>query len=241
VTLELIAAIDLLGGKCVRLTKGDYAHPIVYYKNPVDAAKAFEQAGLKRVHLVDLDGAKAGSIKNLKVLESIAKSTNLIIDFGGGLKKDRDAETVFNAGAAMLTIGSLAVLEPPLVESWIKVYGTNKILVGADVLYEQIKISGWLVDGGVSVFEFITKMLSIGVKNIFCTDISKDGMMSGPSVELYKKILKSFPDLTLIASGGITSLTDLHQLQSCGCSGAILGKAIYEKLITLEQLAEFNK
>jgi phosphoribosylformimino-5-aminoimidazole carboxamide ribotide isomerase len=212
----------------------------VYSEHPADMAKAFEDAGIKRLHVVDLDGAKAGTIVNLKVLESIAAATKLIIDFGGGVKTLNDVESILNAGASIVTIGSLAVKQPQLIEEWLLEFGAESFLIGADVLDEKIKISGWLQDGGINVFDFIGKMISIGVTNIFCTDISKDGAMAGPSVDLYKRIIADHPEVNLIASGGVTSLEDLYQLQATGCKAAIVGKAIYEGQITLEQIAALN-
>jgi len=237
---QVIPAIDIINGKCVRLTKGDYSKQVIYYKNPLDAAKAFENAGLQRLHLVDLDGAKAGSIKNIKVLENIAANTKLVIDFGGGIKTINDVSTIFNAGGTIVTVGSIAVLHPEIIEEWLLEFGAEKIMIGADVLYEQIKISGWLVDGGITIFEFIAKMLAVGAKNFLCTDISKDGMMKGPSVNLYKKILSQFPDINLVASGGVSSIEDVIALKHTGCNGAIIGKAIYEGKISLEELSTIN-
>lgn len=224
----IIPAIDIINGKCVRLTKGDYNKQVEYSDNPVEVAKQFETAGITRLHIVDLDGAKAGSIKNLKVLESIAAATSLIIDFGGGVKTISDVSNIFNAGAAIVTIGSLAVKHPELLEEWLMEFGTEKFLVGADVLDNKIKISGWLEDGGVNVFEFIGRMLSLGVTNIFCTDISKDGAMEGPSLELYAQIIAEHPEVNLVASGGVTTVNDIMLLKEVGCKGAIIGKAIYE-------------
>ena len=186
----IIPAIDIINGKAVRLTKGDYAQQKVYNENPVEVAKQFEAAGIERLHIVDLDGAKAGKIINLKVLEEIATATNLVIDFGGGVKNINDVGNIFNAGAAMVTVGSLAVKHPELLEEWLMEFSAEKFLVGADVLDEKIKISGWLEDGGINIFDFIGKMISLGTTNIFCTDISKDGMLEGPSFELYKRILE---------------------------------------------------
>lgn len=238
--MEIIPAIDIVGGKCVRLMKGDFAQQKIYYDDPLDAAKAFEDAGLTRLHIVDLDGAKAGCIKNLQVLESIATRTELIIDFGGGIKNSKDVNNVFNAGAYIVTLGSVAVKQPQLVQEWLLEFGADKILIGADVLHEKIKISGWLQDGGVNIFDFIQNMLAIGAQNIFCTDISKDGVMQGPSVELYKKIMKRFPTINLIASGGVSDLNDVVELKTIGCHGVIIGKAIYEGKITLRELADLN-
>jgi phosphoribosylformimino-5-aminoimidazole carboxamide ribotide isomerase len=233
----IIPAIDIIGGKAVRLTKGDYAQQKVYNENPVEVAKQFEDAGIQRLHIVDLDGAKAGKIINLKVLENIAAATNLIIDFGGGVKKITDVGNIFSAGAAMVTIGSLAVKHPEILEEWLMEFGEEKFLIGADVLDEKIKISGWLEDGGINIFDFIGKMIALGANNIFCTDISKDGVMEGPSIELYKKIMEGHPEINLIASGGVSNIDDVKKLKAIGCSGAIIGKAIYEGKITLEELS----
>lgn len=238
--MTIIPAIDIINGKCVRLTKGDYAQQKVYNDNPVDVAKQFSDAGIQRVHLVDLDGAKAGKIVNLAVLEAIASATSLVIDFGGGIKNINDVGSVFNAGAAMATIGSLAVKHPELLEEWLMEFGASKFLIGADVLEGKIKISGWLEDGGIDIFSFIGKMIGLGASNIFCTDISKDGAMEGPSVELYKKIMEQHPEINLIASGGVTNIDDVIELKAIGCGGAIIGKAIYEGNITLEQLLSIN-
>lgn len=238
--MQIIPAIDIINGKCVRLTKGDYSKQKIYNENPLEAAKTFEHAGLQRLHIVDLDGAKAGSIQNLKVLEAIASGTKLEIDFGGGIKTIDDASSVFNAGAAMVTLGSLAVKNPGIVEEWIMEFGADKILIGADVLDEKIKISGWLEDGGVDIFTFIGNMLAIGVQDIFCTDISKDGVMQGPSIDLYKKIIKKFPSINLIGSGGVSKIEDVILLKEIGCKGVIIGKAVYEEKITLLQLLIIN-
>lgn len=238
--MTIIPAIDIINGKCVRLTHGDYTQQKVYSDNPVDIAKQFEDAGITRLHMVDLDGAKAGAISNLKVLEAVASQTKLVIDFGGGIKKINDVESVFNAGAAMATIGSLAVKHPELLEEWLLEFGADKFLIGADVLDEKIKISGWLEDGGINIYDFIGRMIGLGVTNIFCTDISKDGAMKGPSVELYKKIIEEHPEINLIASGGVTTMEDVHQLKVIGCTGAIIGKAIYEGTIPLNELITHN-
>ena len=238
--MTIIPAIDIINGKCVRLTKGDYAQQKVYNENPVEVAKQFADAGLQRVHIVDLDGAKAGKIINLGVLESIASATNLVIDFGGGIKNINDVSNVFSAGASIATIGSLAVKHPEIVEEWLMEFGADKFLIGADVLDEKIKISGWLEDGGIDIFTFIGKMIGLGAHNIFCTDISKDGVMAGPSVDLYKKIIEQHPEINLIASGGVTTINDVVELKAIGCSGVIIGKAIYEGNITLQQLLSIN-
>jgi len=237
----IIPAIDIIQGKCVRLTKGDYAQKIVYNDNPVEVAKQFEGAGIKRLHIVDLDGAKAGSIVNLKVLENVAAATDLVIDFGGGVKTIQDVSNIFNAGAAMVTIGSLAVKQPALLEEWLMEFGTDQFLIGADVLDGKIKISGWLEDGGINIFDFIGKMLSLGVTNIFCTDIAKDGVMEGPSVDLYKNILEQHPEINLIASGGVSKIDDILVLDALGCTGAIVGKAIYEGKVPLNPLKDLSE
>jgi phosphoribosylformimino-5-aminoimidazole carboxamide ribotide isomerase len=238
--MTIIPAIDIINGKCVRLTKGDYAQQKIYNDNPVEVAKQFVDAGIQRLHIVDLDGAKAGKIINLKVLENIAAATNMVIDFGGGVKNITDVGNIFNAGAAMVTIGSLAVKQPQLMEEWLMEFGADKFLIGADVLDEKIKISGWLEDGGINIFDFIGNMISLGATNIFCTDISKDGVMEGPSIELYKKIMEQHPEINLIASGGVSNIDDVIALKEMGCSGAIIGKAIYEGLISLEALVALN-
>ncbi|HEV8082216.1 MAG TPA: 1-(5-phosphoribosyl)-5-[(5-phosphoribosylamino)methylideneamino]imidazole-4-carboxamide isomerase [Chitinophagaceae bacterium] len=238
--MQIIPAIDIINGKCVRLAKGDYAKQKIYYDDPVDAAKAFENAGLQRLHIVDLDGAKAGKIQNLKILESIAATTKMIIDFGGGVKNINDVCNVFNAGAAIVTIGSMAVKNPGVVEEWLMEFGADKILIGADVLNEKIKISGWKEDGGINIFEFIRKLLGLGAHNFFCTDISKDGMMKGSAVELYKKIMKEFPAINLTASGGISNMDDVIKMKANGCKGVIIGKAIYEGKINLQELVAAN-
>jgi phosphoribosylformimino-5-aminoimidazole carboxamide ribotide isomerase len=237
----IIPAIDIIQGKCVRLTKGDYAQQIIYNDNPVEVAKQFEAAGIKRLHIVDLDGAKAGSIVNLKVLENVASATDLVIDFGGGVKTIQDVSNIFNAGAAMVTIGSLAVKQPALLEEWLMEFGTEQFLIGADVLDGKIKISGWLEDGGINIFDFIGKMLSLGVTNIFCTDIAKDGVMEGPSVDLYKNILEQHPEINLIASGGVSKIDDILVLDALGCTGAIVGKAIYEGKVPLNPLKDLSE
>ncbi len=238
--MTIIPAIDIINGKCVRLTKGDYAQQKVYNDNPVEVAKMFADAGLKRLHIVDLDGAKAGKIINLSVLEKIAAATNLIIDFGGGIKTITDVGNVFNAGATMATVGSLAVKNPEMLEEWLMEFGADKFLIGADVLDEKIKISGWLEDSGINIFDFIGNMIGLGAINIFCTDISKDGVMQGPSIDLYKTIMEQHPEINLIASGGVSNLADVVELKAIGCSGAIIGKAIYEGNITLQQLTNIN-
>ena len=237
--MEIIPAIDIIDGKCVRLTQGDFATQKTYYDDPLDAARRFEDAGVKRLHLVDLDGARTGSIQNLVVLQKLASSTDLLIDFGGGIKKIEDANSVFNAGASMIALGSIAVKRPMLVEEWIIEFGPEKIWVGADVLDEKIQIAGWQEDGDTDVFSFISQMLAVGVQQVFCTDISRDGNMKGPSLQLYQTIMARFPELQFTASGGVSKVGDLYALQEAGCAGAIVGKALYENNISLEQLSTF--
>ncbi len=234
--MQIIPAIDIIDGKCVRLTQGDYGLMKIYNENPLEVAKEFEGAGLKRLHLVDLDGAKAGAVKNWKVLEAIASGTSLVIDFGGGIKKEEDLKTVFNAGAALATIGSLAVKDKPLFTSWLQTYGADKFLLGADVKEAMIAIGGWLETTEIRIFDFIADYMALGVQQIFCTDVSKDGKLEGPAIQLYEKILLQFPALQLIASGGVSKLNDLIELKRIGCSGAIVGKAIYENRITFKEL-----
>ncbi len=236
----IIPAIDIIEGKCVRLSQGDYAQKKVYNEHPLEIAKQFEDAGLKRLHLVDLDGAKAGSVRNWKVLETIAGKTNLIIDFGGGIKQEKDVEIVFNSGAAMATIGSLAVKDKDTFSAWLEQFGTDKFLLGADVKDEKIAVSGWLETTDIWIYDFIEGYIQKGIQQVFCTDVSKDGMLAGPSIDLYKNIIKKFPELYFIASGGVSSLSDLEQLQEIGCKGAIVGKAIYEGKIQLHELTRFS-
>jgi phosphoribosylformimino-5-aminoimidazole carboxamide ribotide isomerase len=223
----------------VRLTQGDYAQQTIYNENPLEVALEFEDIGIKRLHLVDLDGAKQGKVINYKVLEKIAGKTKLSIDFGGGIKTDEDLETVFNYGADLATIGSIAVKNKNLFFSWIKKYGAEKIFLGADVKNEKIAVGGWLETTNVSIYDFIEENLKEGIVNVFCTDISKDGLLQGPSIDLYKNILSKFPSLNLTASGGVSKLDDLVELKNIGCSSAIVGKAIYEGRISLNELKTF--
>jgi len=238
--MQIIPAIDIIEGKCVRLTEGDYAQKKIYNEDPLEVAKAFEGIGLMRLHLVDLDGAKAGEVVNWKVLEKIANNTELKIDFGGGIKTEATLKTVLDTGATYATIGSLAVKNELLFQEWIARFGANVFMLGADVLEEKIAIGGWLEKTDISVFDFMKSYIDKGVKQIFCTDIKKDGKLQGPSIELYQKIIEQFPNLHLIASGGVSSLDDLIELEEIGCSAAIVGKAIYENKITISELANFN-
>ena len=238
--MQIIPAIDIIEGKCVRLTEGDYAQKKIYNEDPLEVAKAFEGIGLMRLHLVDLDGAKAGQVMNWKVLEKIANNTELKIDFGGGIKTEATLKTVLDTGATYATIGSLAVRNELLFQEWIARFGAKVFMLGADVLEEKIAIGGWLEKTEISVFDFMKSYIDKGVKQIFCTDIKKDGKLEGPSIELYQKIIEQFPNLHLIASGGVSSLDDLIELEEIGCSAAIVGKAIYENKITISELANFN-
>ena len=238
--MQLIPAIDIIEGKCVRLTEGDYAQKIIYNEDPLEVAKTFEGIGLKRLHLVDLDGAKAGEVVNWKVLEKIANKTSLSIDFGGGIKTEATLKTVLNTGATFATIGSLAVKSPLVFEEWLSRFGAQTFLLGADVYEEKIAIGGWIEKTNIDIIAFVQSYMDKGVSQIFCTDIQKDGKLQGPSIELYKKIIKQFPTLQLIASGGVSQLLDLQALRTIGCSGAIVGKAIYENKISLKQLSDFN-
>jgi phosphoribosylformimino-5-aminoimidazole carboxamide ribotide isomerase len=237
--MQIIPAIDLIDGKCVRLTEGDYAQKKIYNEDPLEVAKAFEGVGLMRLHLVDLDGAKAGEVVNWKVLEKIANQTALQIDFGGGIKKEATLKTVFETGASYATIGSLAVNNRIVFEEWIERFGANAFMLGADVYKEKIAIGGWIEKTNMDVYEFMESYINKGIGQFFCTDIEKDGKLAGPSTALYQKIIKQFPELHLIASGGVSNIEDLKLLRAIGCSGAIVGKAIYENRITLKELASF--
>ncbi len=239
--MELIPAIDVIDGKCVRLTKGDFTKKIIYSDSPLDVAKGFEDAGLKRLHIVDLDGANGVIKRNLQTLENISGGTSLEIDFGGGLKTTEDVQSVFNAGAAMANLGSIIIKNPDLFAEWINNFGADKFLPGADVLYKNIKINGWKEDTGLDIIAFIQRLIQLNINKIFCTDISKDGMMQGPSTDLYKEILKTFPSLHVIASGGVSCYDDLLILRDAGCGGAIIGKAFYEGKITMQQIDHFLK
>jgi phosphoribosylformimino-5-aminoimidazole carboxamide ribotide isomerase len=237
--MTIIPAIDIIDGKCVRLTQGDYAQKTIYNQYPLEVALAFEAAGIKRLHLVDLDGAKAGAVTNWKVLETIATKTNLIIDFGGGIKTNADVEVVLNSGAAMATVGSIAVKNEPLLYSWLQQYGADKFLLGADVKDAKIAIGGWLETTNLHIINFLEKHIENGIHQIFCTDVSKDGKLEGPSVDLYKKILHHFSTIHFIASGGVSNIEDVNTLADIGCSGVIIGKALYENRITLKELEVF--
>ncbi len=237
--MRIIPAIDIIDGKCVRLSKGDYATKKIYNEHPLEVAKAFEGVGIQYLHLVDLDGAKSQHIVNYKVLEDIASQTSLQIDFGGGLKTDKDLHIAFESGAKQITGGSIAVKDPDIFKGWLKTYGADKIILGADAQDEKVAISGWMEDSQEALIPFITAYKKEGVSYVICTDISKDGMLEGPSFDLYKRILEEVPGVNLIASGGISHFDELPKLAEMGCEGTIIGKAIYEQRISLEQLEKF--
>ncbi len=237
--MRIIPAIDIIEGKCVRLTKGDYNTKKIYNESPLEVAKEFEAAGIQYLHVVDLDGAKASHIVNYKVLEQIASKTNLKIDFGGGLKSDKDLQIAFNSGANQITGGSIAVKKPEIFESWIAKFGADKIILGADCNNEKIAVSGWQEESDLEVIPFIKNYQSKGISYVICTDISKDGMLEGPSFELYQRILENTPKIKLIASGGISTFDEIPKLADMNCEGVIIGKAIYENRISLKQLENY--
>ena len=235
--MRIIPAIDIIGGQCVRLSKGDYNTSKVYNTNPVEVAKQFEDAGIKDLHIVDLDGAKSNQIINVKVLEQIATQTNLQIDFGGGIKSVADINTAFNSGAKQVTVGSIAATKPELFLEWLGEYGSDKVILGADCKQRKIMTQGWLDSADTDVLEFIQTYEQKGVKYTIVTDIEKDGMLNGPAIELYKEIIGN-SKVKLIASGGLTTVEELYTLKDIGCEGVIIGKAIYEGRITLKELSE---
>jgi phosphoribosylformimino-5-aminoimidazole carboxamide ribotide isomerase len=237
--IEIIPAIDIIDGKCVRLTEGDYSKKTVYSEDPVSVAKSFEEAGVKRLHLVDLDGAKAGSVKNLKVLEQIASATKLVIDFGGGVKTESEMNSVISAGASFVTVGSLAAKAPEVFETWLSNNGADNYFIGADVRNGKIAVSGWLEQTDIEVVEFIRDLMKKRVHYFFCTDISKDGKLEGPAEELYRMIIARCPGIRLVASGGISSWEDIYCMEKLGCEGVIIGKAFYENRITLKEIERF--
>ncbi|MEJ7862668.1 MAG: 1-(5-phosphoribosyl)-5-[(5-phosphoribosylamino)methylideneamino]imidazole-4-carboxamide isomerase [Pyrinomonadaceae bacterium] len=238
--IEIIPAIDLIEGKCVRLTQGDFKQRKIYSENPLKMAKQFEAVGLRRLHIVDLDGAKNGKVTNLKVLETIAKNTNLAIDFGGGIKTDQDIQNVFDAGAEMASIGSIAVKNEEKFFEWLEKYGSQNILLGADVKENLLAINGWQTATKIEILPFLESYFVRGVQQVFCTDIAKDGLLQGSSNALYTQILARLPKLKLIASGGVSSMKDVFELEKIGCTGVIIGKAIYEGNIKLEELKQFS-
>jgi phosphoribosylformimino-5-aminoimidazole carboxamide ribotide isomerase len=237
--MRIIPAIDIIDGKCVRLSKGDYDTKKIYNENPLEVAKEFEAHGIEYLHLVDLDGAKSKHIVNHRVLEQIASRTNLKIDFGGGLKTDDDLRIAFESGAHQITGGSIAVKNPEIFTSWLQKFGTDKIILGADAHHEKIAVSGWLEESDKELIPFVQEYQKEGITYVICTDISKDGMLQGPSFGLYKRILKDSKGLKLIASGGISTFDELPKLAEIGCEGTIIGKAIYENRISLKQLENY--
>jgi phosphoribosylformimino-5-aminoimidazole carboxamide ribotide isomerase len=234
--IKIIPSIDIIEGKCVRLAQGDYEQKKVYDEDPVAVAKRFSEAGFERIHMVDLDGAKAGKVINHKILETVVKETGMKVDFGGGIKSDDDIVRVFECGANQASIGTIAVKNPKLLLSWLQKYGSERIILGADVLNGIVRINGWTSQTEIKLFDFITNYQWHGIENVLCTDIEKDGMMQGGSLDLYKAIRKQFPDINLIASGGVSSIEEIQQLDKIGCYGVVIGKAIYENLISLEDL-----
>ncbi len=237
--MTIIPAIDIIDGKCVRLAKGDFSSTTIYNENPLEVALEFEGAGLQRLHLVDLDGAKSGDVKNWKVLERIAAKTKLVIDFSGGISSQQNVDIAFNSGAAFASIGSLAVKDEFMFSGWLMAYGPARFIIGADVKEETIVIKGWTESTTINVFDLLEKYKTRGVKQFFCTDVNKDGLLAGPSIELYKKILNHHPSVDLIASGGISTIKDLEELRQAGLTGAIIGKALYENRILLKDLKPF--
>lgn len=233
--MKIIPAIDIIDGKCVRLSKGDYDTKKIYNENPVEVAKEFEDFGIQYLHLVDLDGAKAKKIINQKVIENIAKNTNLIIDFGGGIRSEEDLQKAFDSGAKKVTLGSIAVINPELCLAWLEKFGTEKLILGADCLDRKIKTSGWLENSETDVVDFIKEYQNKGFREVVCTDISKDGMLQGPSTALYQEIIEN-STIELIASGGISNIEDVQKMKEIGCTRTIIGKAIYEGRISLEDL-----
>jgi phosphoribosylformimino-5-aminoimidazole carboxamide ribotide isomerase len=238
---QLIPAIDIINGQCVRLTQGDYAQKKVYSSDPLEIAKAFEGAGIQRLHVVDLDGAKAKKIVNAAVLERIAKGTKLHVDFGGGVQSDEMVDLAFSAGAAQITAGSIAVRNPELVKAWFTKYGADRIILGADAHHEQIAVSGWQENSEVSIYDFLAEYEQAGAKYVISTDVAKDGLLQGPSFDLYENIQAKTPSLQVIASGGVANLQDLINLRAMNLFGVIVGKAFYEGRISLEELATFSK
>ncbi len=237
--ITIIPAIDIIDGKCVRLSQGDYTQKKIYHEDPLEVAKKFEDHGINRLHLVDLDGAKSKHVINIPVLEKIAGHTNLTIDYGGGIKTDDDIARVFDHGASLVTIGSIAIKDPGLFEKWTRHYGSDKIILGADVKDKKIAISGWLDVTNVDISDFLEQYLKMGIQKVLCTDISKDGMLKGAALGLYKELNENFPDMHLIASGGITTMEEIESLNNEGIYGVIIGKALYEGNITLTELKEF--
>ena len=234
--IELIPAIDLIDGKCVRLTKGEYDSKRIYNEDPVAQAKEFEKLGFKRLHMVDLDGAKSKHVVNDAVLKAVTQETSLIVDFGGGIKTEEDIEKAFNAGASMVTVGSIAVTKPELFMDWMEKYGADRMILGADVRNGKVSINGWLEDSEEDLLPFLKKYVDRGVRNVLCTEISKDGTLQGPATALYVEIMKAYPELHLIASGGVSCNEDIEQLDANNIPAVVFGKAYYEGKIKVEKL-----
>ena len=239
--IELIPAIDIIDGQCVRLTKGDYDLKTVYRDSPAEVAKEFEKLGFRRLHVVDLDGAKSKHIVNVDVLRRITTETSLMVDFGGGIKTDEDIEKAFEAGASMVTVGSIAVTQPDMFIGWLNKYGTDRMILGADVRNGKISINGWKEDSSEDLLPFLRKYIDAGVKNVLCTEISKDGTLAGPAIDLYKEVMEAYPELHLIASGGVSSKEDIKALDAAGIPAVVFGKAIYEGRIDLRELKELEE
>lgn len=237
--MRIIPAIDIIDGKCVRLSRGDYSTQKIYNENPLEVAKEFEAHGIEYLHLVDLDGAKSKHIVNYKILEKIASGTHLKIDFGGGLKSDEDLQIAFDCGARQITGGSIAVKEPEVFFSWLEKFGSDKIILGADARNRKIAVSGWTEESEEEILPFIQKYTEQGIEYVICTDISRDGMLEGPSFDLYSEILNASENVKLIASGGVAGFNDIPALQEIGCEGVIIGKAIYEGRISLKELENY--
>ena len=234
--MQLIPAIDIIGGQVVRLTQGDYQQKTVYADSPAEVARHFEQLGFTRLHVVDLDGAKSKHVVNIEALRQITEATGLVVDFGGGVKTDEDIELAFKAGAAMVTVGSIAVSQPERVNKWLEEYGPERIILGADVRNGRVSVNGWQEDSSLQLIPFLQRYVDMGVSHVLCTDISRDGMLQGPATLLYEEVLKVFPQMQLIASGGVSSLNDLKSLRSAGLPAVVFGKAIYEGKINLKEL-----
>ena len=237
--IEIIPAMDLIGGKCVRLTQGDFARETVYSNDPLETAQSFEAAGLKRLHMVDLDGARSGTPANLHVLKHVASATSLVIDYGGGVKSGTDVAAVFGAGASMINIGSVAVRQPESFLGWLEKFGSEKFLLGADSKKGKVAIDGWQTSTKLPILGFLREFATRGVTRAFVTDIASDGSMAGPAFKLYRKILGAVQEIDLIASGGVRSIDDIDELEKIGCSGVIIGRALYEQTIKLEDLAKY--
>lgn len=238
--IELIPAIDIINGQCVRLTKGDYNLKTVYRDSPLEVVKEFEAIGFRRLHMVDLDGAKSKHIMNSSVLRRVTMETHLMVDFGGGIKTDEDIEKAFNSGASMVTVGSIAVTNPEIFMGWLEKYGANRIILGADVRHGKISINGWKEDSIEDLLPFLKKYIEAGVKNVLCTEISKDGTLSGPAINLYREVMNTYPQLHLIASGGVSSIEDIKALDAAGIPAVVFGKAIYEGKINLNELWDWQ-